>query len=111
MLNTWVLYQSLSYFNNLYCHYRVKAFNKVFNFNTSFYKKLFLMLSIIISLSSYIYYSNYINTAFKLYTDTKTTYHTYDQNIDTIRQELIKEISRIPVNDGILNNERIIFCD
>ncbi len=67
------------------------------------------MLSIIISLSLLIYYSSYINTPFKLYTDTKTPYHKYDQNIDTIRQELIKEISRIPVNNEILNNERIVF--
>ncbi|GAG61920.1 unnamed protein product [marine sediment metagenome] len=47
-----------------------------------------------------------------MYTATKTTFPTYDQNIDTIRQELIKEqSSRIPINNGILNNDRIVFYD
>jgi len=47
-----------------------------------------------------------------LYTATKTTFPTYDQNIDTIRQELIKEqSSRIPINNEILNNDRIVFYD
>lgn len=69
------------------------------------------MLSIIISLSLLIYYPNYFNTPFKLYTATKTTYEVYDQNIDIIRQELIEEISKIPVNNGILNNARVISYD
>jgi uncharacterized protein YkwD len=46
-----------------------------------------------------------------LYTDTKTTYHTYDQNKDTIRQGLIEKTSRIPVNNGILNNDRVVSYD
>ena len=111
MLNTWVLYRSLSYFKNLYFNNKVAVFKKVFSFNIVFYKRLFLILSIIVSLFSLIYYSNYFNSPTKLYTDTKTTYHTLDQNIDTIRQGLIKETSRIPVNNGILNNDRVVSYD
>ena len=112
MLNTWVLYRSLSHFKKLYCHYRLTVSKRICNFNTAFYKKFFLILSIIISLSSLLYYSNYSNSPAELYADTKETFHIYNQNIDTIRQKINNEKSSgVPVIIGIFNKEIADFYD
>lgn len=45
-----------------------------------------------------------------MYADNKTTYDTYDQNKDIIKQDLIKEkSSRVPINNEILNNDKFVF--
>ena len=97
-MNTWVPYHCLLRFKNLYHHYKVRISYKISDFCIVFYPKSFLILPIVALISLLIYNPIFLNPD-KLYADSKTTYHIYNQNTDI--ENIVVEKQLLPTFDQI----------